>query len=162
MTGVQGTGPGREGLDSASRASCHGAQAPHPILICSAPSLPPLLRTPIVHRIAPDVSRSKEVYLLAANYLQSTDWRASPDALRHLVAFYTKAAAHESLAAFYDACGAAEIERGRDYAKALEVGRPQGCVCVGGGVDVGLGASWRRSLPRRCLSGGATTPRHWR
>lgn len=72
------------------------------------------------------MSRSKEVYLLAANYLQTTDWRASPEALKQLVGFYTKAGAYENLAAFYDACGAAEVEGGRDYEKALQVGCGRG------------------------------------
>lgn len=69
-----------------------------------------------------DVSRHKEVYLLAANYLQSTDWRAAPDNLKQLVAFYSKAGAYESLAAFYESCAEAEIEESRDYGKALQVG----------------------------------------
>lgn len=68
------------------------------------------------------MSRQKEVYLLAANYLQTTDWRSSPDGLRHMVAFYSKAGAHDSLAAFYDSCAEAEVEGAGDYGKAAQVG----------------------------------------
>lgn len=66
------------------------------------------------------MSRQKELYLLAANFLQASDWRASPQALKALVAFYTKAGAHDSLAAFYDAAAARALEEGPDYGAALQ------------------------------------------
>ena len=65
---------------------------------------------------------------MAANYLQRLDWHASPELMRHIVTFYTKAGAHDSLAAFYEACAQIEIDEYRDYDKAGQV-----CVCVGGG-----------------------------
>ncbi|GBF91287.1 intraflagellar transport protein [Raphidocelis subcapitata] len=67
-----------------------------------------------------NVSRQKEVCLLAANYLQTADWRASPETLAALVGFYTKAGAHEALASFYEAAAASDIEGpSRDYRRAL-------------------------------------------
>ena len=65
------------------------------------------------------VSRSKEIYVMSANHLQTLDWHADPEIMKHIIAFYTKAKAHESLASFYDACAQMEIDEYRDYEKAL-------------------------------------------
>ena len=37
------------------------------------------------------VSRNKEVYLMAANYLQTLDWHSNPDVMKNIITFYTKA-----------------------------------------------------------------------
>lgn len=50
------------------------------------------------------VSRQKEIYVMAANYLQSLDWRKDPEIMKNIIAFYTKGRALGSLATFYDAC----------------------------------------------------------
>jgi hypothetical protein len=50
------------------------------------------------------VSRQKEIYVMAANYLQSLDWRKDPEIMKNIIGFYTKGRAMESLASFYDAC----------------------------------------------------------
>jgi len=50
------------------------------------------------------VSRQKEIYVLAANYLQTLDWRNNHDLLKNIITFYTKGKALEPLAGFYDAC----------------------------------------------------------
>ena len=50
------------------------------------------------------VSRQKDVYVMAANYLQSLDWRKDPEIMKNIIQFYTKGRALESLASFYDAC----------------------------------------------------------
>ncbi|KAJ9518877.1 hypothetical protein QJQ45_026278, partial [Haematococcus lacustris] len=39
------------------------------------------------------VSRQKEIYLMAANYLQTLDWHADPDIMKNIISFYTKAQA---------------------------------------------------------------------
>ncbi|KAJ1446802.1 hypothetical protein M885DRAFT_591648 [Pelagophyceae sp. CCMP2097] len=69
------------------------------------------------------VSRHRDIYILAANYLQSLDWQSGSDAAAELtkkiVEFYTKARAHEQLAAFYDAYAQMEIDEYRDYEKAV-------------------------------------------
>ena len=41
------------------------------------------------------VSRSREVYVLAANWLQSLAWHADAKLLKAIVDFYTKAKAFE-------------------------------------------------------------------
>ena len=55
------------------------------------------------------VSRQKDVYVMAANYLQSLDWRKDPEIMKNIITFYTKGRALESLAGFYDAC--AQVRR---------------------------------------------------
>ena len=55
------------------------------------------------------VSREKEIYVMAANYLQSLDWRGNPEIMRNIVTFYTKGRALESLATFYDSCAQVSV-----------------------------------------------------
>lgn len=50
------------------------------------------------------VSRSRNIYVMAANYLQSLDWRTDPEIMKHIISYYTKGRALDSLAGFYDAC----------------------------------------------------------
>ncbi|ELW67792.1 Intraflagellar transport protein 140 like protein [Tupaia chinensis] len=50
------------------------------------------------------VSRQKEIYVMAANYLQSLDWRKEPEIMKSIISFYTKGRALGLLAGFYDAC----------------------------------------------------------
>lgn len=65
------------------------------------------------------MSRQRDVYVMAANYLQSFDWQADGKVLKHIVTFYTKAQAWDLLANFYASCGQVEIDEFRDYEKAL-------------------------------------------
>merc|ERR1719235_1664103 len=65
------------------------------------------------------VSRNRDVYILAANYLQTLDWHSDPEIMRNIVSFYTKAKAQEQLVSFYDACAQVEIDEYRDYEKAV-------------------------------------------
>jgi len=65
------------------------------------------------------VSRNPEIYILAANYLQSLDWQNDPDTMKNIVVFYTKAKAFEQLSSFFDAYAQMEIDEYRDYEKAL-------------------------------------------
>ena len=51
-----------------------------------------------------NVARNREVYLLAADYLKSLDWKKYPDALQNIMTFYKKARAFEKLAQFYEMC----------------------------------------------------------
>lgn len=55
------------------------------------------------------VSRQKEIYIMAANYLQSLDWRNDPEIMKNIIGFYTKGRALDLLAGFYEAC--AEVLR---------------------------------------------------
>ncbi len=50
------------------------------------------------------VSRQKEIYVMAANYLQSLDWRKDPEIMKNIIGFYMKGHALELLAGFYEAC----------------------------------------------------------
>lgn len=56
---------------------------------------------------------------MAANYLQSLDWRKDPEIMKHIINFYTKAKSMESLASFYEACAQVEIDEFQDYEKAM-------------------------------------------
>jgi len=64
------------------------------------------------------VCRSKEIYILAANFLQTLPWHVDAEILKHILEFYTKAKAYEQLSAFYEACSSAEIDEFRNYEKA--------------------------------------------
>jgi intraflagellar transport protein 140 len=58
---------------------------------------------------------------MAANYLQTLNWRAQPEHLSHILTFYTKAGAADSLAQFYLGCAQTELTQFRAYDKALQV-----------------------------------------
>lgn len=66
------------------------------------------------------MSRQKEVYIMAANYLQSLAWQSDGKILKNIVQFYTKGHAYESLANFYANCAQVEIDEFRDYEKAVK------------------------------------------
>jgi len=69
------------------------------------------------------VSRQKDIYMMAANYLQTLDWHSDPEIMKNIVSFYSKAQAMDSLSAFYDTCAQIEIDEYRDYEKALQAMR---------------------------------------
>ena len=48
------------------------------------------------------VSRQREIYIMSANYLQTLKWHGDADLTKHIVQFYTKARAVESLSGFYE------------------------------------------------------------
>lgn len=57
---------------------------------------------------------------MAANYLQSLDWRKNPEILKTIIGFYTKGRAPDLLAGFYEACAQVEIDDYQNYEKALD------------------------------------------
>ncbi|KAL0984320.1 hypothetical protein UPYG_G00139910 [Umbra pygmaea] len=65
------------------------------------------------------VSRQKEIYVMAANYLQSLDWRKEPEIMKNIISFYTKGRALDLLAGFYEACAQVEIDDYQNYEKAM-------------------------------------------
>ncbi|KAL2078525.1 hypothetical protein ACEWY4_026210 [Coilia grayii] len=65
------------------------------------------------------VSRQKEIYIMAANYLQSLDWQKDPEIMKNIIGFYTKGRALDLLAGFYEACAQVEIDDYQNYEKAL-------------------------------------------
>ncbi|NWU83920.1 IF140 protein, partial [Onychorhynchus coronatus] len=64
------------------------------------------------------VSRQREIYIMAANYLQSLDWRKDAKIIANIISFYTKGRALDLLAGFYDACAQVEIDEYQNYEKA--------------------------------------------
>ncbi|CAF0790150.1 unnamed protein product [Brachionus calyciflorus] len=66
-----------------------------------------------------NIQKQREIYIMAANYLQSLDWRKDPDVMKHIINFYTRAKSMESLASFYEACAQVEIDEFQDYDKAM-------------------------------------------
>ncbi|EDQ92235.1 uncharacterized protein MONBRDRAFT_17802 [Monosiga brevicollis MX1] len=64
--------------------------------------------------------RQKEVYIMAANYLQSLNWRQDPEIMKNIIGFYTRGRALDSLASFYESCAQVEIDDYQNYDKALE------------------------------------------
>ena len=65
------------------------------------------------------MTKKKEIFILAANYLQSMDWKNDVEIFKAIVNFYTKARAMESLAYFYDSCAQMEMDQFGDYERAL-------------------------------------------
>jgi len=65
------------------------------------------------------MTKKKDIFILAANYLQKLDWHNEPEIMKTIINFYTKARAMQQLASFYDACAQVEIDEYRDYEKAL-------------------------------------------
>ncbi|VEL22318.1 unnamed protein product [Protopolystoma xenopodis] len=52
-----------------------------------------------------NVSKQREVYVMAANYLQTLDtWRTDLNVMRTIVQFYTRGKALDALVSFYEAC----------------------------------------------------------
>ncbi|XRB23736.1 IFT140 protein [Pseudoscourfieldia marina] len=83
-----------------------------------------------------NVSRQRDVYVMAANYLQTLDWHSNADILKNIVTFYTKAKAPDSLSMFYESCAHVEIDDYRDYAKALAaLEEAQKCLSKSRGTD---------------------------
>lgn len=51
-----------------------------------------------------NLSRKKELFIMAANYFQSLDWQKNPENLKYIIEFYTKGDAPHLLGGFYEAC----------------------------------------------------------
>jgi len=66
-----------------------------------------------------NVSRKKEIYIMAANYLQTLDWHNDQAIMKNIIQYYVKASALNSLSGFYEACSQVEIDEYRDYEKAF-------------------------------------------
>lgn len=64
------------------------------------------------------VSRQREIYIMAANYLQSLDWQNQPEVLKNIITFYSKGKSLDLLANFYVACAQVEIDEFQNYEKA--------------------------------------------
>ena len=62
--------------------------------------------------------RNPELFILAANFLQNLDW--TPDVVKIIVSFYTKAKAYYNLAQFYTQVAVNEINEKKDFKKGEE------------------------------------------
>ncbi|KAJ3044635.1 hypothetical protein HDV00_001561 [Rhizophlyctis rosea] len=65
-----------------------------------------------------NAAKSRDIFVIAANFLQTLDWRNDPNIMKSIVNFYTKAKAFDSLAGFYESCGQVEIDEYQNYEKA--------------------------------------------
>lgn len=65
------------------------------------------------------MARLPQLYILAGNFLQTTDWHKNPQLMKHIITFYNKAKAFDNLAGFFEACSSVEIDEFRDYDKAV-------------------------------------------
>ena len=63
-------------------------------------------------------ARQPEVYILAANYLQSLDWHADAKITKNILSYYNKAKDFKRMSAFYESIAQVEIDEYRDYEKA--------------------------------------------
>uniref|UniRef100_A0A7E4V608 TPR_REGION domain-containing protein n=1 Tax=Panagrellus redivivus TaxID=6233 RepID=A0A7E4V608_PANRE len=66
-----------------------------------------------------NTARNKDIYRMAGNYLQTLAWHDDVDVMKNIETFYIKGEALDSLASFYKACAALEIEEFRDYEKGM-------------------------------------------
>ena len=66
-----------------------------------------------------NVSRDREIYILAGNYLQTLDWRNNADVMRNIITFYQKSKSFDKLGSFYQVCAEVEIDEYQNYEKAL-------------------------------------------
>ncbi|TRY69166.1 hypothetical protein TCAL_05644 [Tigriopus californicus] len=66
-----------------------------------------------------NVSRDRDIYILAGNYLQTLDWRNNGNIMKNIIAFYQKSKAYDLLGWFYQACADVEIDEYQNYEKAL-------------------------------------------
>jgi hypothetical protein len=103
------------------QGSLHVAAGKHPQAGDRLKATKALLRAGSTDKIIlfAGVSRSREIYSLAANYLQQLDWRNDPELTKAIISFCTKAKAFQQLSGFYDACAQFEVDEFKDYGKAL-------------------------------------------
>lgn len=107
--GRRGRGGGRwkgkgDGWSGKERARCISL---HSVLSLPLPqAMKALLKSGDTDKIVffAGVSRQKDVYILAGNYLQTLEWMKDPEIMKNIISFYTKGKAMELLAGFYDAC----------------------------------------------------------
>ncbi|KAJ3106851.1 hypothetical protein HDU96_008104 [Phlyctochytrium bullatum] len=63
--------------------------------------------------------KQKDIFVMAANFLQTLDWRNNHSVMKAIVGFYSKARAFDSLAGFYESCSQMEIDEYQNYEKAM-------------------------------------------
>ena len=66
-----------------------------------------------------NMAKNAQIYVMAANYLQSCPWHNDSELMKNIMQFYTKAKSWDHLSNFLDTCATVEIDEYRDYEKAL-------------------------------------------
>lgn len=66
------------------------------------------------------MSRQKEIYIMAGNYLQALNWQQDSKILKNIITFYSKGQAYDLLANFYATCAQIEIVEFHNYEKAIK------------------------------------------
>jgi intraflagellar transport protein 140 len=79
-----------------------------------------LLRSKDVEKICyyAQMTKKRELYILAARFLERLDWRADADLAGKITQFYTLARAMQALAAFHEAQARVQVDEHRDYTAA--------------------------------------------
>jgi len=68
-----------------------------------------------------NIARHKDVYMLAANFLQiGAEWQKKPALQKQIVDFYIKAHSPESVVTFYDSWARTNFEAEKNYELSLE------------------------------------------
>ncbi|CAL2044710.1 unnamed protein product [Caenorhabditis brenneri] len=70
-------------------------------------------------RFFANTARNKEIYILAANFLQTTNWQDNPQTIKDIETFYTKSQSFEHLGNFYKSVAITEAENLRTLDKAM-------------------------------------------
>ncbi|ODN03568.1 hypothetical protein Ocin01_03073 [Orchesella cincta] len=66
-----------------------------------------------------NICRHREIYVMAANYMQTLDFNTNSKIIPTIVQYYNKAQAYDNLAGFFETLAQSEIEDSRDYKSAL-------------------------------------------
>lgn len=66
-----------------------------------------------------NMAKNVQIWVMAANYLQSCPWHNDSELMKSIMQFYTKAKSWDHLSSFLDTCATVEIDEYRDYEKAL-------------------------------------------
>uniref|UniRef100_A0A8R1HJJ6 Intraflagellar transport protein 140 homolog n=1 Tax=Caenorhabditis japonica TaxID=281687 RepID=A0A8R1HJJ6_CAEJA len=81
-------------------------------------------------RFFANTARNKEIYILAANFMQTTNWQDNPQTMKDIETFYTKSQSFEHLGNFYKAVAIIEAENLRMLDKAMQA-LEMAAVCIG-------------------------------
>lgn len=61
--------------------------------------------------------KNRDIYVLAANFLQSCNWRENSSLIKHIISFYSKARSYDHLSGFFESCAQLEIDDYSNYSK---------------------------------------------
>ncbi|CAI2353945.1 unnamed protein product [Caenorhabditis sp. 36 PRJEB53466] len=96
-------------------------------------------------RFFANTARNKEIYILAANFLQTTDWQDNQQTMKDIETFYTKSQSFEHLGNFYKSVAILEAENLRMLDKAMTA-LEMAAVCIGEAETKGLATAGVEAL----------------